>query len=331
VPADLGYYDMRLPETRAAQAALAREYGVEAFCYWHYWFDGQRLLERPVDEILASGEPDFPFCLAWANHSWTGVWLGEPKRMLKEQTYPGPADHERHFHSLLPAFRDRRYLTVEGKPLFVVFRPNDIPELPRFAEQWRDLARREGLPGLHLVGIWGDGMDVPSEHGFDGATLFRLTAIHDAQMWSPRRRLENFLLGSPAMRWLLRGSKRPRRIYTYSEAMKYFIFHGNLDIDYYPTVIPNFDNTPRSGINGFVLHDSKPTLFAEQVKIGVAKLATLPTERKLLFVKSWNEWAEGNHLEPDLRFGRAYLEALSRAIRHNGSDRPELAVTTSST
>src|SRR3954467_6790017 len=128
VPADLGFYDLRLPELRAAQAKLAREHGVEGFCYYHYWFAGRRILERPFDEVLASGQPDFPFCLNWANQTWTGNWHGAPNRVLIEQTYPGMDDHCRHFDALLPAFADQRCMKVDGRPLFVVYRPRELPE-----------------------------------------------------------------------------------------------------------------------------------------------------------------------------------------------------------
>ena len=135
VPADLGFYDLRLPEAREAQAALARAYGIEGFCYWHYWFgDGKQLLERPLAEVVASGEPDFPFCLAWANETWTGKWYGAPNRILAEQTYPGEADHIRHFYALLPAFRDPRYVTVDGLRVFLIYKPAAIPDLKRFIE-----------------------------------------------------------------------------------------------------------------------------------------------------------------------------------------------------
>jgi lipopolysaccharide biosynthesis protein len=121
VPADLGFYDLRVPETRLAQATMAREYGIEGFCYYHYWFAGTRLIERPFNEVLASGQPDFPFCLCWANQTWTGAWHGLMNQILIEQTYPGTDDHRRHFDTLLPAFLDRRYMTVDGKPIFVFF------------------------------------------------------------------------------------------------------------------------------------------------------------------------------------------------------------------
>src|SRR6476660_7941454 len=122
VPADLGFYDLRVPETREAQAALARNYGVEGFCYYHYWFAGRRVLERPFDEVLASGQPEFPLCLTGANATWTVVWHGAPTRVLIQQTYPGMDDYRRHFVGLLPALTDQRYLAVEGNPIFLLYR-----------------------------------------------------------------------------------------------------------------------------------------------------------------------------------------------------------------
>src|SRR4030066_949188 len=146
VPADLGFYDLRVPETRIAQAEMAKEYGIEAFCYYHYWFAGKSLLERPFAEVLESGKPDFPFCLCWANQTWTGIWHGAPNRILIEQTYPGMEDHRRHFEALLPAFCDKRYLKVAGKPLFAIYNPMELPATPRVLELWRGLAANAGLP-----------------------------------------------------------------------------------------------------------------------------------------------------------------------------------------
>ncbi|MDG4648525.1 glycoside hydrolase family 99-like domain-containing protein [Roseibacterium sp. SDUM158017] len=152
IPADLGCYDLRVPETRIAQAELARAYGIDGFCYYHYWFAGRRILERPLREVLESGEPDFPFMVCWANQTWSGIWHGEPDRVLIEQTYPGEDDHRRHFEALLPLFLDRRYATVEGRPIFVIYRPQEIPQARRVFALWREMAQAAGLPGLHLVG-----------------------------------------------------------------------------------------------------------------------------------------------------------------------------------
>ena len=157
IPADLGFYDLRLPEVREQQAQLAREAGVEGFCYYHYWFgNGKQLLERPFNEVLASGKPDLPFCLCWANHDWTNkTWIkGKSHRrdsMIMQMHY-SMDDHVRHFHHLLPAFRDARYMTVDGKPIFGVWAPRDIPEVKAFIDTWQRLARENGLPGIHFVG-----------------------------------------------------------------------------------------------------------------------------------------------------------------------------------
>src|SRR6185295_18996445 len=142
VPADLGFYDLRVPETRADQAQMARAHGIEAFCYYHYWLAGKRLIERPFNEVLASGEPDLPFCLCWANQTWTGIWHGAPNRILIEQTYPGMDDHARHFDFLVQAFMDRRHVRVDGKPLFMVYEPTLIPDVRKVTDFWRDRAAK---------------------------------------------------------------------------------------------------------------------------------------------------------------------------------------------
>src|SRR6266404_281138 len=176
VPADLGFYDLRVPETRAAQAQLARDYGIEAFCYYHYWFAGKRIIERPFNEVLASGQPDFPFCLCWANQTWTGIWHGAPNRILIEQTYPGPEDHIAHFRALESAFHDPRYVRVDGKPVFIIYSPTELPDARRTTDLWRDLARKSGLNDLFLVGVClyliGDSICrrwVPQADGFDAS------------------------------------------------------------------------------------------------------------------------------------------------------------------
>jgi lipopolysaccharide biosynthesis protein len=300
VPADLGFYDLRLPEVRDAQAALAREYGIEAFCYYHYWFAGKRLLERPFDEVLRSGRPDFPFCLCWANESWSGTWHGAERRMLIEQTYPGPDDHRRHFDALLPAFCDPRYVRVDGKPLFLIYQPAQLADRERTLAMWREMAAAAGLGGLHLVAVvFGEDWS-PRQNGYDAAVIYRLHArrgFHDASAAKAlAARAATKLLQLP-------------NIVHYENAID-FMLPRSLSHDLYPTVIPNWDNTPRSGRRGIVLHGSSPALFARHVRHALTLLGDRPAEHRLVFVKSWNEWAEGNHLEPDLRYGHRYLQAM---------------------
>jgi hypothetical protein len=313
LPGELGFYDLRLPESRAAQAALARAHGIEAFCYWHYWFAGERLLERPFAEVLYSGEPDLPFCLAWANQSWTGIWHGAPHRMLKEQTYPGLADYTAHFFSVLPAFQDPRYVQIDGQPLFAVYRPTELPDPTEFTETWRALAKEAGLPGLYLVGFIDDQTWRPADAGFDAAALLSTPSrgIRRGLLDKVGKRVKRIALTAPSTALTLRG--RPR-VYDYAEVQPAIVFGSSLRDDQYPCVLPNWDNTPRSDRDGSVLHAPTPELFRRHVALAVDLLRDRPIQRRLLFIKSWNEWAEGNYLEPDRRFGRGWLEAVAAEV-----------------
>ena len=214
VPADLGFYDLRQPETREAQARMAREHGVEAFCYYHYWFGhGRRLLERPFEEVLRSGQPDFPFCLCWANETWTGVWHGLSNRVLVQQEYPGADDDRRHFETLLPAFRDQRYVKVDGRPLFLVYSPAGLPDAKAFTTLWQRLAKEAGLPGLYLVGIANEPWQ-PEPNGFDGATTHNVHLARrcDGNTWSSRVKFHS-----------RRVLGRPRLLFSYEEAIQHFL------------------------------------------------------------------------------------------------------------
>lgn len=299
VPADLGFYDLRVSETRRAQADLARAHGVEAFCYYHYWFGGKRLLERPFKEVLESGEPDFPFCVCWANATWSGIWHGNPGRILMEQTYPGREDYEAHFAELLPAFRDHRYLKVDGKPLFMIYKPRDVPDVAAVAAQFREMAERAGLPGLYLVGVSHRDDWKPEASGFDAVVVQNLPGLNS-----------QIPLKHPLLKLKAWRGKHRLTIYDYKSLLHTFIPESTRQIDHLPCLIPSWDNTPRSGMNGLVMEGSTPDLFRSSVREALEKVANKPPEHRLVFLKSWNEWAEGNHMEPDLRYGHSYLEAL---------------------
>ncbi|MCX6953120.1 MAG: glycoside hydrolase family 99-like domain-containing protein [Verrucomicrobia bacterium] len=331
LPADLGFYDLRVPESREAQAELARNAGVEAFCYWHYWFAGRRVLERPFAEVVASGKPDFPFCLAWANDSWRSHWYGAEKRTLVEQTYPGPADHEAHFYAMLPAFKDRRYVRVHDKPMFTIFRPKNLPETPAFIDQWQKLAVKNGLKGIHFVAhLFDDELDFPwKDMGYGGAVVtneLKMLRRRLLQVAQERAKVSPvnpdgsvvsaaaglFRLG--AHRVLQRIFGWPGGVHYYKDAMLFFKSQAALDAGCYPSIVPGWDNTPRAGPKGIVLHGTTPELFSVHLKDIVASVASRPAEDRLVFVKSWNEWAEGNYLEPDRKFGHGYLDAVKAAL-----------------
>jgi lipopolysaccharide biosynthesis protein len=306
IPADLGFYDLRLPEARHAQAELAREYGIEGFCYYHYWFGGRRILERPVNEILESGEPDFPFCLCWANHSWNTAWQGTDT-MLIEQVYPGWEDHAAHFDWLLRAFTDARYLRLDGKPIFVVYRPDDIPDVRRVTDFWREQAIKAGLPGLYLIGVshrrerWD-----PTERGLDASTMQALPP-RDGRI--PRRYL------MLKLKLWLKGNKHELTIWDYKSIRGILLRRRPAAWPDYPLVLPNWDNTPRTGLRGLVFHDSTPELFRGHLQEAIRRVAERPPEERIVFLKAWNEWAEGNHVEPDQRWGRAWLEVIREELK----------------
>lgn len=309
IPADLGFYDLRLSESREAQAELAQKYGIEGFCYWHYWFgNGKRLLERPFNEVLESGKPDFPFCLAWANHSWIKK-LWDPRatykdKMLMEQTYPGDEDIKTHFQVLLPAFKDKRYIKVDSRPLFLVYAPLDYKEMDRFISMWRELAVRNGLKGIYFVG---QGKMSQREKilslGFDA---FNDSTVFD--IMSKEQPLRLF-----TRKIIARLFKRPIT-YPYSEAMKYWVRPEARFKDTIPTIIPNWDHSPRSGAKGLILTDATPKLFQKHVRSIVDLVKDKPEEERIIFIKSWNEWGEGNYLEPDLQYGCSFLEALQMEL-----------------
>lgn len=225
VPADLGYYDLRLPEVREQQAELAHEAGIEAFCYWHYWFgNGRRLLERPFNEVLESGKPDFPFCLAWANHSWRAkAWDKDQKKdkVLVEQTYPGKEDARLHFEFLLKAFRDPRYVRIDGRPFFMIYDVNALPQ--QYIEWFRQWSREAGLPGLYLVANVYDTLEPKETYlsmGYDAVRYNRGVAVFTEQL-ATMNTAEKFcyLAGRRVKQWL---TGRPRGAMDYSMNYKRF-------------------------------------------------------------------------------------------------------------
>lgn len=310
VPADLGYYDLRVAETRKAQADMAREYGIEGFVYWHYWFGhGKRLIERPFNEVLHSGEPDFPFCLAWANETWKGFAHGMTNRnVLIEQQYPGVEDYTAHFYEVLPAFKDKRYITVNGCPLFMIYKPVGEPEVQVFMETWQQLAKENGLEKIYFVAHCIDtkcSVKEALDNGFDAANstrLFNYTMKHRTFWQKVYNRFNKVVRNVPLA-------------YPYKTVSKYFITPEEDRLEnVFPSVIPGWDHTARSGREGLVLTNSTPDYFEKHVKEVVDLVVTKKPENRILFLKSWNEWAEGNYMEPDLRWGKQYLEAFKKQI-----------------
>ncbi|WP_316759859.1 glycoside hydrolase family 99-like domain-containing protein [Pedobacter aquatilis] len=319
-PADLGYYDLRVPEAREAQAKLARKYGIEGFCYWHYWFgNGKIILERPFTEVLETGKPDFPFCLGWANETWTGIWHGNPKTILIEQKYPGVEDYINHFNYLLKAFRDPRYIQVDEKPLFVINSPESIPDIIEFTDLFRQLAVKNGLKGLYIVANTGSETWNPIKNGCDAVNLilhgnlYRGIPANKKLLYS---KYKNQLIKNETLSKIYRYfRKRPAQIYNYSDITDFLVTKKTFNYDAYPCVLPNWDNSPRSGINSMIFKNATPEAFERHLLQAVDLIKDNGDDKKIIFIKSWNEWAEGNYLEPDTNFGTKYLEVIRKHIK----------------
>lgn len=314
IPADLGFYDLRMPEIREAQAKLAKDAGIEGFMYWHYWFgNGRMLLEKPFQEVLKSGKPDFPFCLGWANHSWqTKTWTKgkslQKNSMIMEQLYPGKQDIVDHFNYCLPAFKDQRYITVDGKPLFVVFAPADMPNVKEFIGIWRDLAERNGLKGIHFVGLRAGQLTMQDvlDMGFDAVNN---RGMYDAEVACEHSKLLH------KIHMILRGYDLVLQKYPYKKIVKNMKIEDDYNDKSYPTILPNYDRTARAGRHAIIYYGSTPELFKEHVVETIERIKDKDDEHKIVFLKSWNEWGEGNYMEPDLKFGHGYLEALKEALK----------------
>lgn len=296
LPADLGFYDLRSPETRAAQAALARDYGVHGFCYYHYWFNGRRLLERPFHEVLASGQPDFPFCLCWANENWTRAWDGLNQNVLIEHQYHD-ADDLAHIRWLAQAFRDQRYIRVNGRPLFLIYRISNLPHPARTAEIWRTEAQRLGLGDLYLATVESLRYDRPDPRtlGFDAAVEFQPDWLN---LPNPEREVGD-------------GNK----IYDYNTLVKKMLQKEAPAYPRFPGLMPGWDNAARRQKDAIIFSNSTPAHYQAWLETVLGKLSNTPHAERLVFINAWNEWGEGAYLEPSQQWGRAYLEATRAALK----------------
>lgn len=314
IPADLGFYDLRLSETREKQAQMAQECGIEGFMYWHYWFgNGKQLLERPFNEVLKSGKPDFPFCLGWANHSWSNkTWTAskQNKKFFLEQKYPGLNDYIEHFKVLLPAFKDSRYIRVDNKPFFLIYNVLDIPDLKLFIDSWQNLASENGLDGIHFVGnIMGHAAENRYKEilhsGVDATALFMLNRAEKISKGKLSYYIEK-LKGRLNIPFVEK--------FDYRKIIK--TIHTDLEkrSDIYPVVFPQLDRTPRAGRNAVVIEHSTPFFFKTFLKDTIDIVSHKDFEHRIILLNAWNEWGEGNYVEPDLYFGSGYINAIKECL-----------------
>lgn len=337
LPADLGYYDLRVPETRVAQADLAKEYGIYGFCYYHYWFNGKRLLERPFQEVFESGKPDFPFMLCWANENWTRVWDGGDDEILLKQNYSKEDDFA-HIKYLIPFFRDPRYIKVDGRPVFIIYKDALIPDIESTVNTFRDECAKSGID-LYLCKFdrQRGTLDLnDSMHLFDAAIEFqplsgsflefkkqkatadktpdnRLPKYLDYKRYFnfAKRKLNALFKKSEAM------NKPSDQVYSYEAFVNYDLDRTGSAPEFkiFPGVSPGFDNSSRRQSKPALIFDgSTPELFKKWTSGKIALFEPFSKEENFIFINAWNEWAEGNHLEPCEKWGHGYLQALKDAL-----------------
>jgi GT2 family glycosyltransferase len=321
LPADLGFYDLRLPEVREAQANLAREYGIHGFCYYHYWFNGRRVLERPFNEVLSSRKPDFPFCLCWANENWTKAWDGGNDEILLAQNY-SHTDDLAHITSLIPAFRDERYIRVNGKPIFLVYRTTSLPNPYTTANIWREAAARAGIGEIYLVRVesFGERMD-PTSIGFDASVEF------SPHCGLGKQKYQKYLYQLLSRAGFISAAYREHKIFDYCHLVDSMLSIDESQYVRFDCVTPSWDNTPRRSKDALIVRGSTPALYETWLAEAAARTKIKFTaDERLLFVNAWNEWGEGNHLEPDQKWGRAYLEATARIVGVSGCEEKPYAI-----
>ena len=312
IPADLGFYDLRLEESRIAQAELAREYGIYGFCHYHYWFNGKRLMQRPLDDMLRTGTPDFPFLLCWANENWNRRWDGNEAQSLIRQEYSEKDDIE-HIHFLCKTFfADPRYIRVNGKPFFIVYRPKLFPDIKDTIRTWRREAINAGLGELYLGYMQGfRTKEDPVSLGFDVAVDFQPDFYTSLPVYRGTF--------SKRMQDMLRFKKTvyaDNSIRSYPAYVKSVKSLPTPSYKQFPCVSPMWDNTARRKSGAFILKDSDPAVYEDWLRFELNKFAPPSPEENFVFINAWNEWAEGNHLEPCQKWGRAYLEATQRALQN---------------
>lgn len=306
LPTDLGFYDLRLKECRLEQQKLAKAYGVDGFCYYHYWFNGHLLMEKPVEGHLADPEETFPFMLCWANENWHRNWAGNYNATLIEQHYC-KEDNIAHFKYLLPFFKDDRYIKVDGKPVFVIYKTKLVPDLEEMCNTFQECAHKEGIE-LYMCRVQQVG-DPALPTCLDASIDFppfnmnpKMNSWRNHPLESFSRRILHKTVGNS--------------IYSYKEYVEDKI-GTPLPTDHkqYPSIMPSWDNACRRVGQPFMAYKNcTPDLFGKWAEHTLETFKPFSKDENLVFINAWNEWAEGNHMEPDIKWGRGYLEALKKAV-----------------
>lgn len=325
IPMNGNYYDLSTVEPMREQAKIAKEYGVDAFCFYHYWFkDGKMLMEKPVERFLNEKSIDIEFCLSWANEPWTRAWDGSKNQVIMPQEYGSEQEWKKHFEYFLKFFCDQRYIKIGNKPLLLIYRPDMIEKWDKMLLCWNQLARQNGFDGL-AVAVQGVGACANFDYdkkSFD--YIIEFEPLYTNAVLKMRNLLKHpmsVLTGIKTWRYNSQVWKKakkqdqlnePAKVYDYDLVCEAMTKRPPYCSKLVPGISPSWDNTPRRGINAMIFSGSTPEKFKKYLKIQL-KRAKSVYRQEMLFINAWNEWAEGAHLEPDEKYGYAYLEAIKEA------------------
>jgi hypothetical protein len=299
LPGALGFYDLRLDEIRHKQIELARGHGIHGFCFYYYWFNGRRILEHPLNRYIADPEIDFPFCICWANENWSRRWDGGDSELLLVQEHDTASDMK-FIRDVIPILKDPRYIRVNGLPLLILYRADLLKMPTATAEGWREECEKAGLPGVHLCAAQTFSIDDPRPYGFDSACEF---PPHKHAVGH----ITHNLYGVPAdfKGWVC----------DYEVVTRHSLTAPGPDYPLYRGLFPSWDNSARKRNQALIFHNADPAKYEYWLRGLVSYTRqNLVGDQRLIFINAWNEWAEGAHLEPDMRYGSAFLEATKRAL-----------------
>lgn len=323
IPSELGFYDLRTSETRIDQEKLAFENGLHGFCYYHYWFNGKLVLERPLNEKLKSEEQKLPFCICWANENWTRAWDGQEKNILLEQTY-SKNDAIDHINHLVKIISSKIYITIHDKPLILIYRPDLIPDSKNYFKIWREEATKNGLKGLHIAGVQSGLVKLSNEQiiecGFDSVIDFQPNREYFPTFSSPKRVLIEFLrriLPNEVFQLIKNNANTMNKI-DYEKMVKIVknSYNTKKNYTFFPTIFPSWDNTARRKTPTIIENDDE-NLFYNWLHEAKVCIENRHDDEKIIFINAWNEWAEGCHLEPDKKNGRKFLKSIKRLVENS--------------
>jgi glycosyltransferase involved in cell wall biosynthesis len=303
---DIGHYDLSDINVMRKQAEMAKKYGIYGFVFYYYYFDnGKRMLEKPLNQWLAAKDIDFPFCFFWANETWTRSWDANAKCVLAPQLYTNPDDFKNIILEMLPAFRDPRYIKVDGKPVLYVYRTKDIPNMANVADMWQSMLKDAGFPGIYLISVEQHGKPIPApkmhfDAGCEFASLGHRNFLFNNETIDIKKLGKLVEKGTLVSRYRIVQSHK-------SIPNKKYVFYKNITM--------NFDDTPRRGYGARIMLGSNPEIFARDLKNCVRETLARPArDTGFLNLFAWNEWAEGAHLEPDEKYGYAWLEKVKETM-----------------